>query len=88
MPADSGPKLLGKGWTTVLELQDSGLANGSDNPGSNLAAILDKIATPTQGGRLVTSALFTVFITDDGRVFVGPVSADAIRQVATTGHGL
>lgn len=87
-PSQTGPKLLGKGWTAVLELQDGGLAAGSDNPGSNLGAILDKIATPTPGGRLVTSALFTVFIADDGRVFVGPVSADAIRQVATTGHGL
>lgn len=87
-PTQSGPKVLGKGWTAVLELQDSGLAAGSNNPGSNLSAILDKIATPTQGGRLVTSALFTVFIADDGRVYVGPVSADAIRQVAATGHGL
>ncbi|HEX7104826.1 MAG TPA: sigma-E factor regulatory protein RseB domain-containing protein [Acidothermaceae bacterium] len=85
---NSGPKMLGKGWTAVLEMQAPGLAAGSDNPGSNLAAILDKIATPTQGGRLVTSALFTVFIADDGRVYVGPVSADAIRQVAATGHGL
>lgn len=87
-PDNSGPKVLGKGWTAVLELQDQGLAAGSDNPGSSLAAILDKIATPTQGGRLVTSALFTVFISDDGHVYVGPVSADAIRQVASTGHGL
>lgn len=86
--ADNGPKLLGKGWTAVLELQDQGLAAGSANPGSNLSAILDKIATPTQGGRLVTSSLFTVFIADDGHVYVGPVSADAIRQVAATGHGL
>jgi outer membrane lipoprotein-sorting protein len=87
-PSGGGPKVLGKGWTAVLELQDSGLAAGSDNPGSQLSAILDNIATPTQGGRLVTSALFTVFITDDGHVYVGPVSADAIRQVAATGHGL
>jgi len=85
---NSGPKVLGKGWTAVLEIQAPGLAAGSDNPGSQLSAILDKIATPTQGGRLVTSALFTVFIADDGRVYVGPVSADAIRQVAATGHGL
>lgn len=87
-PNASGPKVLGKGWTAVVELQDNGLAAGSNNPGSNLSAILDKIATPTQGGRLVTSALFTVFIADDGRVYVGAVSADAIRQVAATGHGL
>ncbi len=84
----SGPQVLGKGWTAVLKLQDHGLAAGADNPGSNLGAILDKIATPTQGGRLVTSALFTVFITDGGDVYVGPVSAEAIRQVASTGHGL
>ncbi len=87
-PAGTAPKVLGKGWTSVLEIQDPGLASGSGNPGSQLTAILDKIATPTQGGRLVTSSLFTIFIADDGHVYVGAVSADAIRQVASTGHGL
>jgi outer membrane lipoprotein-sorting protein len=78
------PRVLGKGWTAVLEAHDPGLASGN----SQLSAILDKIATPVQGGKLVTSALFTIFITDDGSVYVGPVSADAIRQVASTGQGL
>jgi hypothetical protein len=78
------PRVLGKGWTAVLEAHDPGLASGD----SQLSAILDKIATPVQGGKLVTSALFTIFITDDGSVYVGPVSADAIRQVASTGQGL
>jgi outer membrane lipoprotein-sorting protein len=78
-----GPRLLGKGWTAVLEAHDPGLSGNTQ-----LSAILDKIATPVDGGRLVTSALFTIFMTDDGRIYVGPVSADAIRQVAATGHGL
>jgi len=83
-PDTQEPRLLGEGWTAVLEASDPGLSSG--NP--QLSAILDKIATPVDGGRLVTSALFTIFMTDDGRIYVGPVSADAIRQVAATGHGL
>jgi outer membrane lipoprotein-sorting protein len=83
-PNGQGTKLLGKGWTAVVEARDSGLSAGN----SQLSALLNKIATPVDGGRLVTSALFTIFVTDDGRVYVGPVSADAIRQVAATGHGL
>jgi outer membrane lipoprotein-sorting protein len=84
MPDRQGPKLLGKGWTAVVEARDPGLSSG----GSQLSAVLNKIATPVDGGRVVTSALFTAFITDDGRIFVGPVSSDAIRQVAATGQGL
>jgi hypothetical protein len=81
---------LGHGWTAVVKV--SGNPLGSSAPGSGLDAsaseILNQIATPVKGGRIVTSALLTVFIADDGTVYAGPVSADAIQQVAATGHGL
>ena len=84
--ADSGrTKVLGSGWTTVLEINSGAAADQANSP---FGALLNKAATPVNGGRLLTSALFSVFIANDGRMFVGPVTGTAIQQVAATGHGL
>jgi outer membrane lipoprotein-sorting protein len=91
--SDNRLSVLGKGWTAVVEtysgsLDTSGSRGNGNGPESAAAAILNQIATPVKGGRLVTSSLFSIFIADGGHVFVGPVSADAIQQVAATGRGL
>jgi len=49
---------------------------------------LDDIATPVAGGRLITTALLSIFIADDGTMYIGPVSAADIQKVASSGHGL
>ena len=89
--ADTGAhsKLLGSGWTTVLETKMLGPSTSpGPSSGPSFGDLLNKIATPVKGGRLVTSTLLSVFIADDGEVFAGPVSPAAIQQVAATGHGL
>ena len=78
-------KVLGSGWTTVIETKMLGQSTSS---GPSFGDLLNRIATPVKGGRLVTSALLSVFIADDGEVFAGPVSPAAIQQVAATGQGL
>jgi len=79
-------KLLGKGWTAVVVVKEPSIAENPQRPST--FDILDKIATPVSGGRLITSALVSVFIADDGTVYAGPVSATALQQVAASGHGL
>lgn len=86
-------KVLGKGWTTVIEVKNAiGATNAESNGvkanGPSLVGILDDVATPVKGGRLITSTIVSVFIADDGTVYAGPVSPAAIEQVAATGHGL
>jgi len=76
------PMTLGSGWTTVVVLP---AGSASDSRGS---ALLDRLSTPVPGGRLVTSALMSALITNDGRVFVGAVSGADLEQVAASGHGL
>jgi outer membrane lipoprotein-sorting protein len=49
---------------------------------------LDDIATAVPGGQLITTALLSIFIADDGTLYIGPVSAANIEKVASTGHGL
>lgn len=76
--------VLGKGWTTVLAVRvpaQAGSAAGSAQLGSMLNAL-----RPVQGswgsGRLLTSRLFSVLLTDDGRLLVGPVSGDRLVAAA------
>jgi hypothetical protein len=49
---------------------------------------LDDIATPVPGGKLITTALLSIFIADDGTLYVGPVSPANIEKVASSGQGL
>jgi outer membrane lipoprotein-sorting protein len=81
-------KVLGSGWTAVLEINPALKTDQGAAPGPLPPGLLEKIATPVEGGHLITSALLSIFVADDGHIFVGPVSATAIQQVAATGHGL
>jgi outer membrane lipoprotein-sorting protein len=87
--SSSSTKILGTGWTSVAELSGDSSAvpqqRGSNNDDTQL---LNQLSTPVTGGRAITTALVSVFITDDGRTFVGPVSVAALQQVAATGKGL
>jgi outer membrane lipoprotein-sorting protein len=84
--APSSSSVLGKGWTAVVETTDG------DQPGGTVggadAHLLDRLATPVAGGRLITGTLVSVFITDDGHIFAGAVTPAALLQVASTGKGL
>ncbi|MDX6231018.1 MAG: hypothetical protein QOI76_4408 [Frankiales bacterium] len=79
----SGTKVIGSGWTAVAQTsQPTGSQQGS------VQSLLDKISTRVPGGRLITSALVSVFLADDGRIFFGPVSGADLQKVAATGHAL
>ena len=46
------------------------------------SALYNQLTTQVEGGRLLTSALLSVLVTDDGRVFVGSVPTDALLAAA------
>lgn len=50
--------------------------------GLDTSALYDQLTTPVDGGRLLTSALVSVLVTDDGRVLVGAVPGDTLLQIA------
>lgn len=78
-PSDRGATVLGKGWTAVAVMP------GVTAPQSPL---LDSLTTRVPGGRLVTSNLLSVLLTDDGTVYAGAVSGADLQRVAETGTGL
>jgi outer membrane lipoprotein-sorting protein len=75
------PIVHGDGWSTVIELPA-----GSDSPAADVGAeglaMLDTIAEPVDGGRVLATSLVTVLITDDGRVFAGSVSPERLLEVS------
>jgi outer membrane lipoprotein-sorting protein len=78
--------VVGSGWTSVivtrLPQQAQGQAGGTDNPAAGILAALPSVSGPWGSGKLVSSRLFSVLITDDGRVLIGAVSPERLTQAA------
>lgn len=64
----------GSGWSTIVELAAGDATSALDG--------LDTITTPVDGGRVISSSLVNVLFTDDGRVFAGAVSVEALETAA------
>ena len=69
------PSVLGEGWTSVVALE------GVELP-EEAAGIVGQVAKPVEGGRVVTSALVTVLLLDDGRVLAGAVAAERLVELS------
>ena len=84
-PTDATPstptKILGSGWTAVVESSSS--IGGPGGP-----PLFDQLGTPVSGGQLITTPLISVLVTNDGKMFAGAVTPAALQQVASTGRGL
>jgi outer membrane lipoprotein-sorting protein len=87
------PKVIGKGWTTILSAKVpsdalSGLADASKGKGQDaqqaqaLLGVLPEVSGSWGKGRLLSGSLFSVLITDDGRVLAGLVTPEALYKVA------
>jgi outer membrane lipoprotein-sorting protein len=89
-PASDEPTVIGTGWTSVLVAK---LPTGSDStagPGgadaSQFAGLLKSLPAVkgTWGsGRLLKSSLFSVLLTDDGRVLAGAVAPEKLYEAAS-----
>lgn len=80
LPRDDGgpvelPSVLGEGWTSVVQL------DGVELP-EQAAGLVASLATPVEGGRVVTSALLSVLLLDDGRVLAGAVPPERLVELA------
>jgi outer membrane lipoprotein-sorting protein len=78
------PKSYGSGWTEVRQLTLPKSTSGSKD--NALLATLRKAGTPVHGdwgsGQVLKTKLFSVLITDDGRLYVGAVTPDLLTQAA------
>lgn len=82
-PGISKPSVTGSGWETVI-----GFPAPSGGQGSMLSESLLKdpffsqAAVVVPGGRLLSTTLLNVLITDDGRIFVGMVPPERLQAAA------
>jgi outer membrane lipoprotein-sorting protein len=78
------PIVHGEGWSTVVEMPAGAVgATGFDGEAS---AMLDTLTERVDGGRILSTSLVTVLITDDGRVLAGAVAADRLLDAAASGR--
>jgi outer membrane lipoprotein-sorting protein len=84
--AEAGTKVVGTGWTSVLvaKLPAADGDKGGD-AGSQLEAVigtLPKVSGTWGSGHLLSSALFSALVTDDGRILVGAVAPEKLYEAA------
>ncbi len=78
----SAPKLIGSGWTSIIELPKGGASSALS--GSMLKQLTTAVGT--NGTRLLHTALLNAVILPDGRTFLGAVSPAMLEHVAATTH--
>jgi outer membrane lipoprotein-sorting protein len=89
--------VMGKDWTSVYVDQLGNSADASTSPAESprvheggsdgLSQTLDQVATPVDGGHLITTSLVSIFVTHDNRLLIGAVSPQYLEQLAATKAG-
>jgi outer membrane lipoprotein-sorting protein len=78
--AGAKPQLVGTGWTTVIEATRPASA-GDRSPLGSLDAVVGKLPAVSGSwgsGHLLRGTLFSVLVTDDGRVVAGAVAPERL----------
>lgn len=75
-------KVLGTGWTAVLQTAAGQAGLGALTGGGNASLVGKLMTTLPNGDRLLSSALVNVLLTKDGRLLVGAVSPAVLQQAA------
>ncbi|MEH1128579.1 LolA family protein [Micromonospora sp. CPCC 206061] len=82
---------VGEGWTTVAVAKYDGAAPSGSSTSEQGAAGLLKALPEVNGawgsGHLLTGTVFSVLLTDDGRILAGLVSPERLYEVAATKAG-
>lgn len=82
-PAAPRPTVTGQGWESVIGFPAAPDGQGADMAQSLLKdPLLSQAAVVVPGGRLLSTALVNVLVTDDGRIFVGMVPAARLEAAA------
>ena len=81
--ATDGPTVIGKGWTSVVEVKVPSEATSADKTQLDTALnVLPKASGAWGSGHVFAGTLFSVLITDDGRIFAGAVAPETLYQAA------
>ncbi|WP_030201732.1 membrane protein [Streptomyces sp. NRRL S-87] len=88
---DATTRTIGEGWATITEItvpggKGLGTAKGDKNVPKEAQGFLDSIGDKVSGkfgqGRVFSTRVINVLMTDDGKVYVGAVTKDALVKAA------
>jgi hypothetical protein len=82
-----GLKTVGEGWTTIAEFGTGGEGIPSSSSGDSavsglLGSFGDKVTGTFGSGTVFSTRLVNALITDDGKVYAGAVTKDALVKAA------
>ncbi|MFJ8021295.1 outer membrane lipoprotein carrier protein LolA [Streptomyces sp. NPDC096311] len=87
-----GLKTIGKGWNTIAEFDTGGqgMPSGSSSEGGDVSGFLNSLGDHVKGkfgsGTVFSTRLVNALITDDGKVYAGAVTKDALVKAANAAH--
>ncbi|WP_327317190.1 LolA family protein [Streptomyces sp. NBC_01235] len=86
----AGLNVIGEGWTSVATFDTGGEGMPSDSAaGGDLGGFLgsfgDKVSGKFGSGTVFSTRLINALMTDDGKVYVGAVTKDALVKAANAG---
>jgi len=77
--------VVGEGWTSVVVLPADVVAppaDAAEQGNDPLAMLPPDLLTPVNGGSVLSTALLSVMLADDGRVLVGAVMPEVLAAAA------
>lgn len=78
-PAGPRPQAVGEGWDTVLVSALPAVPEG-ERGGVDLSALGTPVSGPWGSGRLITTAVASAILTDDGRIAAGAVPEQVLTE--------
>lgn len=88
LPAGTATALTELGATTVTTGAQVGsgavtsVSSSGDSSGLDVSGLIDSLTTAVPGGRAVQTALFSILITNDGRILAGAVPVSSLEAAA------
>ncbi|MFF8375128.1 outer membrane lipoprotein carrier protein LolA [Streptomyces sp. NPDC015661] len=86
---DGGMNVIGEGWTAIAKLDTGAPAPKTDEAPKEVQGFLDSFGDKVSGGfgsgTVFKTKLVNALLTDDGRVYVGAVTKDALVDAANAG---
>ncbi|MGW0614458.1 LolA family protein [Streptomyces sp. NPDC002788] len=84
-----GMKTIGEGWNAIATFDTGGKGVPSGKAGGDLGGFMDSLGDKVTGkfgsGTVFSTRLINALITDDGKVYVGAVTKDALVKAADAG---
>jgi outer membrane lipoprotein-sorting protein len=80
--ASGEPKVIGKGWTSIVEAKMPATKGSESSQVTAVLNMLPKASGSWGSGHVFAGSLFSVLVTDDGRVFAGAVAPEMLYQAA------